>query len=125
MDRGVGKGAKMSQTEFSRQKDNFRQKKCWKEFKKKLFKERKRDALTGSKLNGTWNCHHMRIAKDIEEYSDLEEQSFQCLNSLSHSVLHFCAHYAQRDPHFMERLNRLVEEMVEENQGREIPMRGR
>lgn len=99
----------MSQTEFSKQKDRFRQKKAWKELKKKLLKERKLDALTHKKLSGQWNLHHMRIARDIEEYSDTS-QHFECLNSLSHTVLHWLAHYAQKDEHFMERVNEMVEE---------------
>lgn len=113
----------MSQTEFSRQKDNFRQKKCWKEFRKMLFKERRKDALTHQKLTGKWAVHHMHISRDIDEYSDLS-QHFEVLNMSSHSVLHFCAHYAQRDPHFLERLETLVQQMLDENQGNDIPQRG-
>lgn len=111
-------------TEFARLKENFRAKKVWKEFRTRLFRERKKDALTHQKLSGKWNLHHMKISSNIEEYSDLS-QHFECLNLSSHQVIHFCAHYAQRDPLFMERLNRLVDEMLEENQGRDIPQKGR
>lgn len=98
----------------SKDKSQFRQTKKWKVFRQKLKKDRKRDELTGSPLQKLYNLHHM-IETDREDiYTDLsDETKFLCLNPRSHEVVEFCFTHALKDPEFMNRLDKIISEMLE------------
>ena len=102
----------------SKTKGEFRKTSMWKEFRNRLKKERKVDAITGRKLTKTWNLHHMRF--DPRKYTDLEEEYFMCLNNQMHDLLHVCVSETIKDPAFMERLNRVVKEHIKLNGGKDV-----
>lgn len=70
------------------EKNKFRTHKVWIEFRKSLKKERKIDFITGKPLSKTWNCHHCDFHE--ENYENLDPENFECLNNLSHDVVHYC-----------------------------------
>ena len=69
------------------EKSKFRNRKAWKDFRKKMRKERKTDPITGSPLTKLYNLHHCDFNE--EHYDNLDPNNFECLNSMSHDVVHF------------------------------------
>lgn len=70
------------------QKTNFRKTKDWKDFRKKMA-SRAVDQITGRKLLKGWQLHHL----DTENYTDLNESKFACLNRQTHEVVHWLYRY--------------------------------
>lgn len=71
----------------SDEKGKFRTKKVWREFRKEMRDLRKIDPITTSKLTKTFNLHHCDFHE--EAYTDLNPDKFECLNSMSHDVVHY------------------------------------
>lgn len=99
-------------------KSEFRKTDTWKNFRKRLFEERKVDALTGRKLNKTANCHHERF--DPTLYSDLDENYFLMLNNQMHDWLHIAISETIKNPKFMDIAKELVEKHIQLNDGKDI-----
>lgn len=101
-----------------KQKAEFRTTSVWKNFRNKLFKERKVDALTGRKLTKTWNCHHERF--DPVLYTDLNEEFFLTLNNQMHDWLHIAISETIKNPNFMNKAKELVELHIKLNEGKDV-----
>lgn len=99
-------------------KAEFRKTNIWKNFRKRLFEERKVDALTGRKLNKTANCHHERF--DSTLYSDLDENYFLMLNTQMHDWLHIAISETIKNPKFMDIAKELVEKHIQLNDGKDV-----
>ena len=99
-------------------KAEFRKTSVWKEFRNKLFKERKVDALTGRKLTKTWNCHHERF--DPTLYTDLNEEFFLTLNTQIHDWLHIAISETIKNPKFMDIAKEFVERHIQLNNGKDV-----
>ena len=99
-------------------KAEFRKTDTWKNFRKRLFEERKVDALTGRKLNKTANCHHERF--DPTLYSDLDENYFLMLNNQMHDWLHIAISETIKNPKFMDIAKELVEKHIQLNDGKDV-----
>lgn len=99
-------------------KGKFRLTKIWKEFRKRLFEERKVDALTGRKLNKTANCHHERF--DPTLYTDLNEDYFLMLNTQMHDWLHIAISETIKNPKFMDIAKEFVEMHIQLNDGKDV-----
>ena len=71
-----------------KEKKRFRDTKQWKEFRRRKIEEQKTDPVTGQKLSGRCNLHHLDL--NDEHYSDIShEDNFICLNKFSHDAVHF------------------------------------
>ena len=99
-------------------KEEFRRTSVWKEFRSRLRKERKVDAITGRKLTKTWNLHHMRF--DSRLYTELDEEWFMCLNNQMHEVLHICISETIKNPRFMKTLSDMVQKHISINEGKDV-----
>ena len=99
-------------------KAEFRKTSVWKEFRNKLFKERKVDALTGRKLTKTWNCHHERF--DPTLYTDLNEEFFLTLNTQMHDWLHVAISETIKNPKFMDIAKEFIEKHIQLNDGNDV-----
>ena len=98
----------------SRERENFRGRKVWKDFRtkmKKLFKGK--DYLTGSPLTKLHNLHHLDQRKDLEHYTNLDESRFIPLNQQSHDTVHFLYRAWLRDPDVLKRLEEILNLMKE------------
>lgn len=69
------------------EKGKFRQRKAWNEFRKQMRKECKVDPITGQPLAKNYNLHHCDFGEDA--YDKLVPENFECLNNMSHDVVHF------------------------------------
>lgn len=86
----------------------FRRSKEWKEFRIKIRKHQKKDPITGSPLNKSYNLHH--LDENPEHYSDISDEShFIGLNSTSHSVIHYIWGDGNRRYDWKKRIQRIVE----------------
>lgn len=86
----------------------FRRSKVWKTFREKLRKMQKKDPVTGSPLMKNCNCHH--LCEDPTKYTDISDDSkFICLNSMTHTCVHFLWGDAQKQNDWKTRLQRLKE----------------
>ena len=100
----------------SAEKSSWRQRKVWTDFRDRIKKERRVCELCRTPLRKTWNLHHKMITTDETVYTDLSDPTkFSALSNKAHDVVHFCYDHARKDPEFMDRLNRLVNEMLELN----------
>ena len=99
-------------------KAEFRKTDIWKNLRKRLFEERKVDALTGRKFNKTANCHHERF--DPTLYSDLDENYFLMLNTQMHDWLHIAISETIKNPKFMDIAKELVEKHIQLNDGKDV-----
>lgn len=100
-------------TDNEREKKRFRATKCWKEFRESIRKKIKFDFLTGKKLTGKWELHHLDLNQ--ENYQVLDEENFIPLNSRSHSTIHFLYTYYLKDPFILDRLKVILDRMKEIN----------
>lgn len=104
----------------SKEKNLWRQRKVWKEFRSTLGKQRKVDELTGTKLYKRFNLHHMIMTDSEEIYTNLSNpDNFMCLNTKTHDFLHFAFDQQRKDPEFLNRFNQAVLKMIkltEENE---------
>lgn len=117
---------------LEKEKTKFRQKKCWKEFRKKMAffdkplkngktqKVRACDDLTGAKLTTLYNLHHMRVCRTMEEYGDLNPAYFLRLNNKSHDFLHWAYSQFLKDPEFLKRLTHYINLMATLNEGQDF-----
>ena len=96
----------------STEKNNFRERKAWKDFRETFKSEH--DALTDKKLSKKFNLHHCSL--DPTKYDDLSNRdNFLPLNSQSHDCIHFLFRYYQKDPAILDRLKEILDKMVELN----------
>ena len=89
-------------------KNKFRRSKKWTDFRKKLRKERKVDALTGKALTPRANLHHMDL--DEDHYTNLtNEDNFLFLNTQSHEIIHFFYGHGKNRKDWRALIAKLVE----------------
>ena len=101
-----------------KQKAEFRKTTIWNNFRKKLFSERKIDALTHKKLSKKFNTHHMKLSPEF--YTELNEDWFELLGSSSHDIVHYLYGYYRKDKEILVRLKNILDKMVELNDGKDI-----
>lgn len=70
-----------------KEKSKFRTRKVWKEFRKEMKKLKKNDPITGSKLTKLFHLHHCDFNEN--HYTNLVPENFECLNNMSHDVVHY------------------------------------
>ena len=78
-------------TDEAKKKASFRKTSKWKNWRKHLKTKRKTDEVTGKPLYKGWQCHHFDMR--IENYEDLREEKFACLNKQTHEVVHWMFRY--------------------------------
>lgn len=96
----------------------FRRSKEWKTFRQELKKKQKTDPITGSPLTKMCNCHH--LDENPKNYTDITDESkFICLNSMTHTCVHWLWGDAQHRNNWRTRLKRLIEllELMDEING--------
>lgn len=89
----------------------------WAELRKVKFDEQNGiDPITLRPLTHGYNCHHMQC-EDWKKYDDLDPEKFVCLNSKSHTTIHFLWDIIKREGDFgvLERLKLYLEKMKELN----------
>ncbi len=96
-------------------KTKFRSSKAWKEFCHKKYTEQKGvDPITLKKLYKGCNTHHMDLNE--KHYKDLSNPNhFYTLNKNTHRWVHEIFNYYKADPAILDRLKKLLDEMVEIN----------
>lgn len=103
-----------TKTDESKYKSKVRSRVAWKNFRERLRKERKVDALTNMKLNKGWELHHLNL--NIAEYDKFIDENFECLNTKSHDVVHFLYTYYRKDAAILDRLKAILDKMVALNE---------
>lgn len=97
----------------SYEKAKFRQTKEWKDFRED-FKLSNVDRLTEEPLKTSYILHHADLNPD--NYKNLDKSHFMGFNSTyEHKLVHYVYEKYIRDPHFINRLETLIKEMVEIN----------
>lgn len=95
-------------TKESKAKSKFRQSSKWKSWRKYLKGKRKVDEITGAPLYKGWQCHHLDMRP--ENYEDLREEKFICVNRQTHQMIHWLFRY--RDwKRVLFKLSKLMTEM--------------
>lgn len=95
-------------------KAKFRHTKAWKEFRQKMRdKQNGLDYITGKKLNKFWNLHHLDMS--AENYENLEEDNFICLNKQMHETIHTLFRYYKNDKDVLNRMKQVLDKMIELN----------
>ena len=105
-------GKYLNQTE----KSKFRETTVWKEFRKKFIG--KQDPITLKKLPKRFNLHHMNLRPDC--YMELKMDNFEALNGTTHDLVHYLYGYYRKDKNILKRLQRILDRMVEINDGKDI-----
>ena len=106
------KGKYLNQQE----KSKFRSTSFWVEFRKKFCNSL--DALTHKKLGKRFNLHHMLL--DARFYTELNMNRFIPLSSASHDFCHWFYGYYRKDRDIIKRLKKIMDRMVELNDGKDI-----
>lgn len=73
-------------TKEAKHKQKFRTSAKWKKFRAYMKKKYKVDAITGKPLRAGWQLHHLDMSD--ENYEDLKEENFICLNRNTHKIIH-------------------------------------
>lgn len=89
-----------------KEKTKFRSSSKWKDFRKRLGKERKLDEITKKPLLKGWSLHHL----NEKNYADLNPNNFTCLNSFTHKVVHWLERYDNYEE-VLDNLKIVVERM--------------
>lgn len=106
------KGKYLNQQE----KSKFRNTSIWKEFRKKFSKTV--DAITLRKLPKRYNLHHLSLSP--YEYTNLKMNRFVPLSSSMHDAVHLFYNYYRKDRNVLKRLKKILDLMVEINDGKDI-----
>ena len=75
------------------------------------------DPITLRPLTHGFNCHHLQC-EDWTKYGDLDPEKFVCLNSKSHTTIHFLWEIVKRDGDFdvLERIKEVLKKMKSLNE---------
>lgn len=103
-------GKAKNKTEESKYKSKIRARVSWKNFRERLKKERKIDALTQKPLNKGYECHHCDL--NVAHYEIFTDENFELLNTKSHDVVHFLYGYYVKDAAILDRLKAILDKMV-------------
>lgn len=71
--------------------------------------------MTLSLLTKSFNLHHLSQSKDIEDYTNLDDERFVGLNAQSHDCIHFLYRIYEREGNFdmLERIKEILIKMKE------------
>lgn len=100
----------------SKEKDMFRSTTCWKEFRARFAKLV--DPITLRKLPKRFQLHHCDL--NPEHYTDLVFDNFFPFNGSTHDIVHYLYGYYRKDKDVLKRLKRVLDKMVELNDGKDI-----
>lgn len=106
------KGKALNQQE----KSKFRETTVWKDFRNPFKGEV--DPITLKKLPKRFNLHHMCL--NPSEYIILKKDRFVPLNGTTHDIVHYLYGYYRKDKDVLKRLKRILDCMVEINDGKDI-----
>ncbi len=106
------KGKYLNQNE----KSKFRTTSVWKEFRKRFVS--RTDPVTLKKLPKRFNLHHMCL--NPLEYQNLKMDLFEALSPAVHDNLHWLYGYYRKDKDVLKRIKKLLDRMVEINDGKDI-----
>lgn len=102
-----------------KEKAAFRTTTVWKEFRKKKFTSCGGiDAVTLRKLPKRYQNHHLNLNPKC--YTDLNPNNFELLSPSIHDVCHLLYGYYRKDKNVLKRLQRILDRMVEINDGKDI-----
>lgn len=99
-------------------KNKFRLTSVWKTFREFMQNKYKVDYLTHRKLKKGWQLHHKNLNPKV--YTELNEESFTCLNAQQHDVFHTIYSEYVKDPTYLDRLNDLIKEHYKLNDGKDV-----
>lgn len=103
---------KEEMTPASKEKAKFRRTAKWKSFRIKMKNKYKKDFITDKPLLKGFQVHHCDMK--LENYKNLKEENFYCLNKSSHEIVHFLFRYKNwRD--ILKRLKIVLEKMEKLN----------
>lgn len=99
----------------SEKKAAFRRTREWREWRIKIAElQNGKDAITGKKLSKRYHCHHLDMSAD--NYDQLIEENFICLNKQMHDTIHILFRYYAKDPSILEKLKNILDIMKELNE---------
>lgn len=96
----------------SKEKAKFRRSSTWKKFRQKMKAKFKKDFITGRPLLKGFQVHHCDMS--LENYKNLKEENFYCLNKTSHEIVHFLFRYKEWRE-ILKRLKVILEKMEKLN----------
>lgn len=100
--------------DLEKKKTSFRQSSKWQRFRKEKYVESSKDFITHKRLRNNYNLHHLNL--NPTKYEDISNPShFENLNSDMHSVVHKLYPFYKKDPQVLDRLEELLDRMVEIN----------
>lgn len=103
---------KSKKTLESKQKDAFRRTKIWTDFRLEMFDYQDgKDYITQGRLPKGWNLHHANL--NPEAYENLNTTDFFCLGNQCHDFIHWLYRYYRKDRSILERIQRVLERMIE------------
>ena len=98
------------------EKSKFRETFSW-----KIFRERFKggiDPITLRRLPKRFALHHMCL--NARKYTDLKKDNFIAINSTIHEIVHYLYGYYRKDKDILKRLKKVLDKMVELNDGKDI-----
>lgn len=99
-----------------KEKDKFRTTDYWKEFRKRFANLI--DPITLRKLPKRFQLHHCDL--NPEHYTDLKFDNFVPLTGKTHDIVHYLYGYYRKDKDVLKRLKRILDKMVELNDGKDV-----
>ena len=76
------------------------------------------DPITLKKVPKRFQLHHLDL--NPEHYTDLKFDKFAPLNGTTHDIVHYLYGYYRKDKQILKRLQKLLDKMVEINDGKDI-----
>lgn len=107
---------KQTETAESKEKVKFRRTATWKKFRQRMRTKNKVDFVTQKPLLKGFQVHHCDMS--IENYKNLKEDHFYCLNKTTHEMIHFLFRY-KNWRELLERIKVVLEKMESLNKQEE------
>ena len=99
---------KQKETAESKEKAKFRRTATWKKFRQRMRSKNKVDFVTQKPLLKGFQVHHCDMR--LENYKELKEENFYCLNKTTHEMIHFLFRYTNWRE-LLERIKIVLEKM--------------
>ena len=98
------------------EKSKFRLTSIWKKFRKRF--KGKLDPITLKPVVKGFQLHHMDL--NPMNYTVLKTSNFVALNGTTHDIVHYLYGYYRHDKKILTRLKKVLDKMIELNDGRDI-----
>ena len=100
------------ETTEAKEKAKFRRTAAWKKFRQKMRCKNKVDFVTDKPLLKGFQVHHCDMS--LENYKNLKEENFYCLNKTTHEIIHFLFRY-KNWRELLDRIRIVLEKMEKLN----------